>query len=292
EINNIVEAISNIAHQTNRLALDAAIQAAMAGENGKGFGAVAADIRRLAERAKEQASSIARIVRSVRDDIGAVAISMRDTERETSAGAKLAGEAGESLESIFSVIERQAREIEVISQMAFQQQQSSDEVVQIMQVVSESTQISSTSTRDAAQNMERMARLAEQLLASVEAFKLRENLNYLAPNVHAVIEERNLDQAASMNGFRMVTAAAQPISLPEFDQGNYVPFSPISAHGNFAGPISPMPGHAQGSTTGGRQFFSNPDYNEEQQPFPPQRSSTTKPQHWPSPYNVQSDNWQ
>src|SRR3989440_9589803 len=53
EINNIVEVIAGIAHQTNRLALDAAIQAAMAGENGKGFGAVAADIRRLAERAKD-----------------------------------------------------------------------------------------------------------------------------------------------------------------------------------------------------------------------------------------------
>ena len=83
EINNIVEVISNIAHQTNRLALDAAIQAAMAGENGKGFGAVAADIRRLAERAKDQASMIARIVRSVGEDIAAAAVAMRDTERET-----------------------------------------------------------------------------------------------------------------------------------------------------------------------------------------------------------------
>src|SRR6266480_7448040 len=101
EINEIVEPISGIPHQTNRLALDAAIQAAMAGENGKGFGAVAADIRRLAERAKDQASSIARIVRGVREDIGAVAVSMRDTERETSTGSQLAQEAGTSLESIF-----------------------------------------------------------------------------------------------------------------------------------------------------------------------------------------------
>src|SRR5947199_9956945 len=76
EINNIVEVISSIAHQTNRLALDAAIQAAMAGENGKGFGAVAADIRRLAERTKEQASVIGRIVRSVIEEIGAAAFAM------------------------------------------------------------------------------------------------------------------------------------------------------------------------------------------------------------------------
>ncbi len=72
EIDEIVAAISNIAHQTNRLALDAAIQAAMAGENGKGFSAVAADIRRLAERAKEETNIVTRIARSIREDIAAI----------------------------------------------------------------------------------------------------------------------------------------------------------------------------------------------------------------------------
>src|SRR6266566_4860978 len=108
EIDEIVAAISNIAHQTNRLALDAAIQAAMAGENGKGFGAVAADIRRLAERAKEEASTVARIVRSIREDIGAAAVAMQDTEHETSVGAKLTQEAGATLGSIFAAIDHEA----------------------------------------------------------------------------------------------------------------------------------------------------------------------------------------
>ena len=210
EINNIVEVIANIAHQTNRLALDAAIQAAMAGENGKGFGAVAADIRRLAERAKDQASSITRIVRAVREDIGAVAVSMRDTERETSAGSELAQEAGSSLASIFGVVERQASEIEAINLMAAQQLQSSSSVVQIMHSVSDSTQQSSASTRDAAQNMERVARLAEQLLASVEAFKLRENLNYYAPMGDiALAPEADYQNQLSLSGaFRTVTSSA------------------------------------------------------------------------------------
>jgi hypothetical protein len=210
EINNIVEVIANIAHQTNRLALDAAIQAAMAGENGKGFGAVAADIRRLAERAKDQASSITRIVRAVREDIGAVAVSMRDTERETSVGSELAQEAGTSLASIFGVVERQASEIEAINLMAAQQLQSSSSVVQIMHAVSESTEQSSASTRDAAQNMERVARLAEQLLASVEAFKLRENLNYYAPMGDiAFTPEVDYQNQLSLSGaFRTVTSSA------------------------------------------------------------------------------------
>ena len=273
EINNIVEAISNIAHQTNRLALDAAIQAAMAGENGKGFGAVAADIRRLAERAKEQATSVGRIVRSVRDDIGAVAISMRDTERETSAGAKLAEEAGTSLESIFSVIERQAREIEVINQMAMQQQQSSGEVVQIMQTVSESTQESTSSTRDAAQNMERVARLAEQLLASVEAFKLRESLNYLAPNSDQslLMSEVAEGQLTPSGVLRTVTSTAQPVSTP----GVYsTPLAPGSG-GQFApfpqfSPLLSTPENGNSGSRGGSspQLFL-PPHNSQQLPFSP-----------------------
>jgi methyl-accepting chemotaxis protein len=175
EINEIVDVISSIAHQTNRLALDAAIQAAMAGENGKGFGAVAADIRRLAERCKDQANMITRIVRSVREDIGSLAISMQETERETSSGARLTQEAGVALGSIFAAVENQAYEVELINQMAVQQLESSSSVVQIMQAISLSTQQSSFSTRDASNNMQRLARLVEQLRSSVEAFKLRDS---------------------------------------------------------------------------------------------------------------------
>src|SRR5579885_318791 len=247
EINNIVEVISNIAHQTNRLALDAAIQAAMAGENGKGFGAVAADIRRLAERAKEQAGSIARIVRSVREDIGAAAVSMRDTERETASGARLAQEAGASLESIFSVVERQGREIETINQMAKQQEQSSSIVVQIMQAVSNATQQSSSSTREAAQNMERLARLAEQLLASVEAFKLRDNLNYYTPTNVMATPETEPEGMLSVSGyFRTVTAgSAYPANggnafLPP-GPSQYPPYAPL-----------PSPQNGYGNGTNGR----------------------------------------
>jgi len=177
EINNIIEVISTIALQTNRLALDAAIQASVAGENGKGFGAVAAEIRRLAENAKDQTSMIVRIVRSVREDIDSVAISMSDTERETSTGTHLAHEAGTAIGSILAVVERQAQEIERINRIATEQVQSSGTVVQIMQTVSNSTQQNSARTRGVSQNMERLARLSDQLLASVEAFKLRGNGN-------------------------------------------------------------------------------------------------------------------
>ncbi len=215
EIDEIVTAISSIAHQTNRLALDAAIQAAMAGENGKGFGAVAADIRRLAERAKEQVSSITKIVRNVREEVGAVAISMQDTERETSSGTRLTQEAGAALESIFTAVEQQAREIENINRVAMQQLQSSGAIVQIMHGVSESTQQSGTSTREASQNMQRLARLIEQLRSSVEAFKLRENQGYFIPNVNVDIPEaKNEDQLTVSGMFRSISGGAVPVPLP------------------------------------------------------------------------------
>jgi hypothetical protein len=214
-IDEIVTAIGSIAHQTNRLALDAAIQAAMAGENGKGFGAVAADIRRLAERAKEQANSVARIVRGVREDISAVATAIQDTQRETATGTKLTEEAGSSLEAIFTAVEEQAKEIESIAKIAMQQLQSSSAVVQIIHAVADSTQESSTSTRDASQNMVRLARLVEQLRASVEAFKLREDQDFL--NSHTrdnfSIEEEATNSMTVSGLFRTVSATAQSQDL-------------------------------------------------------------------------------
>lgn len=174
EINNIVEVISGIAHQTNRLALDASIQAAMAGENGKGFGAVAADIRRLAERAREQAMMIGQLLRSILDDIQAATLSIQETEQEAASGTHLTRQVGIALEAIFSVVERQASEIEATNQVVKQHLESSVLVAQLMQHVSESAQQSSESTHEATRQMERLAQLAGQLLTSVEVFKVRE----------------------------------------------------------------------------------------------------------------------
>ncbi len=230
EINEIVDVISSIAHQTNRLALDAAIQAAMAGENGKGFGAVAADIRRLAERAKDQTNKITSIVRGVRSDIGALAVSMQDTERETATGTTLTQEAGVALESIFAAVEHQAHEIEIINQAAMQQLHASSSVVHIMHDISASTQQGSASTRDASQNMERLTRLVEQLRSSVEAFKLRESHDYFASKHNASKDEFD-DPFTLSNLLRTVSATVQPARQVQFSGvgGNFIaaPGSPF-----------------------------------------------------------------
>ena len=238
EINNIVEVIATVAHQTNRLALDAAIQAAMAGENGKGFAAVAADIRRLAERAKEEVKTIVHIVRSIREDIGSVAVSMRDTQLETSLGADLAQETEKSLQRIFGLIERQAQEIETINQVAMQQLESSSNIVQVMQSVSHSTQQSSQSTHEASQNMEYLTRLTEQLLASVEAFKLHNNGNPTPPhsNVTGVLKDVEDNALTISSVLRVITSGRQsgngdmhnalPASSASSQNYPYLPYQP------------------------------------------------------------------
>lgn len=213
QINEIVEAISGIAHQTNRLALDAAIQAAMAGEHGKGFGAVAADIRRLAERSKVQANMISQIVRNVREEIVSVGQSMQDTEHETSHGSRLTREASVALESIFGAVEHQAREIEHIYQMATRQLQSSNAIAQIVQHVSETTRQGSANTQEASQFIENLALLVEQLRGSVEAFKLRESLQAQIPSTTPIDDD--IDNPLTVSGvFRSVKIPSQPLRSP------------------------------------------------------------------------------
>ncbi len=272
EIDEIVTVISSISHQTNRLALDAAIQAAMAGENGKGFGAVAADIRRLAERAKEQVSSITKIVRSVREEVSEVSIAMQDTERETLSGTRLTQEAGVALESIFTAVERQAREIENINKVAMQQLQSSGAAVQIMRGVSVSTQQSSASTRDTSTNMERLARLVEQLRSSVKAFKLRENQGYFVPNaqVNVALEQEQDNQMTVSGVFRTVNGGTQ---TPPLANGGFAAnaLPPPSFDDSFdAFPI--MPNQSQ-SGNGYENGFAS-EYNNQEQWYNEQPFST------------------
>ncbi len=272
EIDEIVAVISSISHQTNRLALDAAIQAAMAGENGKGFGAVAADIRRLAERAKEQVSSITKIVRGVREEVSDVAISMQDTERETLSGTRLTQEAGVALESIFTAVERQAREIENINRVAMQQLQSSGAAVQIMRGVSVSTQQSSASTRNASTNMERLARLVEQLRSSVEAFKLRENQGYFVPNAQSNVSlEQEQDNQMTVSGvFRTVSGGTQ---TPTPTNGGFAAkaLPPASFDDSFdAFPMMPnqsQNGNGYGYENGFPSEYSNQEQWYNEQPF-------------------------
>ncbi len=259
-INNVVDVIANIAHQTNRLSLDAAIQAAMAGESGKGFRAVADDIRRLAEDAKTQTNSIMQLVRSVREDIGALAISMKDTERETMAGTSLAQQTGQSLDAIFNAVEQQAQEIATINQAARQQSQSSNTVVQIMQNVSSSTLQNTSSTHAVEQSMERLARLAQQLQASVGAFRLREARTNTTGS-------RNIEGSLQNgNGQRRVGPNSRPLSpfAEAIQTGGRAPNGSSPMGGNAAS--TPYPPSQTQRRDNGQKSYSAPLSNQNGNP--------------------------
>ncbi len=174
EINKILTVLSNIAQQTNFFAHDAASQAAIVGENGKGFSAVAADIQRLAERVKSQVSSISEIVLTVREEIRQTSVMILETERKCSVGTLLTQNAGSALETIFTSIERQADEITSIHQMTVQQLQAFSEIEHMIQNISLSTQQVNRQARGATRNVKSLAHLVEALHHSVAVFELRD----------------------------------------------------------------------------------------------------------------------
>lgn len=184
QIDSIITVISTISQKMRILAQDAAMQAALAGEHGKGFAVVASDIQRLAERTASQVNSIAHLVNDVYEDITSATLSMRNTELESSYGAKLALEAGSSLETIFAAAEHQAREMVAINQIATQQLQSFSTLDKLMNLISQSTQQISTTTRTASQNLTYLTRQVQELHSSVEAFNLRETSSLPSITTH------------------------------------------------------------------------------------------------------------
>ncbi len=186
EISKILSVLSNVAQQTNFLAHDAASQAAIVGENGKGFSAVAADIQRLAERVKSQVSSIAEIVLTVREDVRQTSVAMLEVEQKCSASTLLTQNAGSSLETMFESIERQAEEIASINQITAQQLQSFNAVDPMIQSIFASAQQVNAQAREATWNVEALARLVEALRHSVEVFELHEPHTGIDYPVHPV----------------------------------------------------------------------------------------------------------
>ncbi len=172
EITHVVEVISNIAHQTNRLALDAAIHASAAGVSGKNFSMVAGNIRHLAEQVKEEANQISRMVQTMVEETNLAIQATKQSQQRVAEGMGLANVAGAALDSIGKVVDQQNQLVEVINRIAKQQRDTSIAVAEEMQAASDITSQYSAGTRQTAQSIERLAYLARQLKESVEAFRL------------------------------------------------------------------------------------------------------------------------
>ncbi len=172
EIGDIVSLINDIADQTNILALNAAIQASMAGDAGRGFAVVADEVQRLAERASAATKQIEALVKTIQNDTHEAVISMEQTTTQVVNGANLAQDAGVALEEIENVSSNLANLIQNISNAARQQAASAGQISNTMNVIQEITSQTSAGTSVTASSIGHLADLAVQMRTSVSGFKL------------------------------------------------------------------------------------------------------------------------
>src|SRR5467141_1247573 len=172
EIGEIVQLISDITEQTNVLALNAAIQAASAGEAGRGFTVVAEEVQRLAERSGEATKHIGAIVKSIQRDTQDAVEAMERSTRGVVEGTKTADEADQALREIEQVSSRLAELIGSISGATQQQAASAAQVAGKMKIILGITQLTTEGTKKTAASAARLTALADGLKNSVAGFKL------------------------------------------------------------------------------------------------------------------------
>jgi twitching motility protein PilJ len=174
EIGDIVEIIDDIADQTNILALNAAMQAAMAGEAGRGFAVVADEVQRLAERSSNATKQIEALVKTIQADTSEAVSSMETTTKEVVSGAKLAEDAGDALMEIENVSTHIAEVTQKIASSAQQQSSGATKINDTMSVIQEITTQTLDGTNQTATSIGMLAGLADELRESVAGFRLPE----------------------------------------------------------------------------------------------------------------------
>jgi twitching motility protein PilJ len=172
EIGEITELISDITEQTNVLALNAAIQAASAGEAGRGFSVVAEEVQRLAERSADATRQISALVKAIQTDTQDAIGAMERSTQGVVEGAKLSDNAGTALTEIDRVSRRVADLIEQISNSASREAGLANEVADNIQHIFAVTEQTGEGTRVTAGQVRELSRMAEELRQSVSRFKI------------------------------------------------------------------------------------------------------------------------
>jgi len=172
EIGNIVELINDIAEQTNILALNASIQASMAGEAGRGFAVVADEVQRLAERSTNATKQIEVLVRTIQADTNEAVVSMERSTTDVVGGALLAENAGAALDEIEQVSNQIANLVQNISGSAREQASAAADVTRRTTKLKEISDQTGKATTAMAASISKLSELASQLRQTVAGFTL------------------------------------------------------------------------------------------------------------------------
>ena len=172
EIGEITELISDITEQTNVLALNAAIQAASAGEAGRGFSVVAEEVQRLAERSADATRQIAALVKAIQTDTQDAVAAMERSTQGVVEGARLSDSAGTALTEIDTVSRHLAELIELISSSTSREAVLANDVAENIQHIFAVTEQTGEGTRTTAQQVRELSHMAEELRQSVARFKI------------------------------------------------------------------------------------------------------------------------
>jgi methyl-accepting chemotaxis protein len=174
-VGEIVQLIADIADRTSILALNASIQAAMAGDAGKGFAVVAEEVERLAERSNKATNEIATLIKTIQGETAEAISAMEQSTQEVVSGSKLAKEAGDALSEIEGVSNRLADLIQEMSVSSTQQVQGAETLSHSMEEISRITNNTATGSKQAALSVRTLATMATELRSSVSMFKISDS---------------------------------------------------------------------------------------------------------------------